>query len=503
MDRLVCGDVGFGKTEVAMRAAFKAASDSKQVAVLVPTTVLALQHYHTFCERLNGFPVNIEYLNRFKNAKQQSEILKKLENGQIDIIIGTHRLVGKDVKFKDLGLLIIDEEQKFGVAVKEKLKTLKTNVDTLTLTATPIPRTLQFSMMGARDLSIINTPPPNRYPVQTDLHGFDGELIREAIQFELARDGQVFFIHNRIQNIMDVYDLITNYVPGVRVAVAHGQMDGEKLEKIMLGFIGGDYDVLLCTTIVESGLDIPNANTIIVNDAHRFGLSDLHQLRGRVGRSNKKAFCYLLTPPLNTLTQDAQKRLRALEEFSDLGNGINIAMRDLDIRGAGNLLGAEQSGFINDIGFETYHKILDEAIHELKETEFQDLFEQEDEKSFVADCTVETDMEVRLPSDYISSSTERISLYTELDHIDTEEGLKRFTDNLIDRFGPLPKQGNDLLNTVRLRWEAKKLGFEKIMLRNNVMSAYFVRNRNTTKARPISTSCNTSSHTPNAPPLKN
>ena len=477
MDRLVCGDVGFGKTEVAMRAAFKAASDSKQVAVLVPTTVLALQHYHTFCERLNGFPVNIEYLNRFKNAKQQSEILKKLENGQIDIIIGTHRLVGKDVKFKDLGLLIIDEEQKFGVAVKEKLKTLKTNVDTLTLTATPIPRTLQFSMMGARDLSIINTPPPNRYPVQTDLHGFDGELIREAIQFELARDGQVFFIHNRIQNIMDVYDLITNYVPGVRVAVAHGQMDGEKLEKIMLGFIGGDYDVLLCTTIVESGLDIPNANTIIVNDAHRFGLSDLHQLRGRVGRSNKKAFCYLLTPPLNTLTQDAQKRLRALEEFSDLGNGINIAMRDLDIRGAGNLLGAEQSGFINDIGFETYHKILDEAIHELKETEFQDLFEQEDEKSFVADCTVETDMEVRLPSDYISSSTERISLYTELDHIDTEEGLKRFTDNLIDRFGPLPKQGNDLLNTVRLRWEAKKLGFEKIMLRNNVMSAYFVSNQ--------------------------
>lgn len=337
MDRLVCGDVGFGKTEVAMRAAFKACCDSKQVAVLVPTTVLALQHYHTFKERLNGFPVNIEYLNRFKSAKEQKETLKQLESGQIDIIIGTHRLTGKDVKFKDLGLLIIDEEQKFGVAVKEKLKEMKANVDTLTLTATPIPRTLQFSMMGARDLSVISTPPPNRYPVQTELHTFDGELIRDAIQFEMARDGQVFFIHNRIQNIEEVKNVILRYVPGARVAVAHGQMDGEKLEKIMLGFINGDYDVLLCTTIVESGLDIPNANTIIINDAHRYGLSDLHQLRGRVGRSNKKAFCYLLTPPYNTLTQDAQKRLRALEEFSDLGGGINIAMRDLDIRGAGNL----------------------------------------------------------------------------------------------------------------------------------------------------------------------
>jgi transcription-repair coupling factor (superfamily II helicase) len=477
MDRLVCGDVGFGKTEVAMRAAFKACCDSKQVAVLVPTTVLALQHYHTFTERFNGFPVTIEYLNRFKTTKQQTEILKKLEKGEIDIIIGTHRLTGKDVKFKDLGLLVIDEEQKFGVAVKEKLKEMKANVDTLTMTATPIPRTLQFSMMGARDLSVITTPPPNRYPVQTELRGFDGELIRDAIQFELARNGQVFFIHNRIQNIMDVHDFILKYVPGVRIAVAHGQMEGAKLEKIMLDFINGDYDVLLCTTIVESGLDIPNANTIIINDAHRYGLSDLHQLRGRVGRSNKKAFCYLLTPPLNTLTQDAQKRLRALEEFSDLGEGISIAMRDLDIRGAGNILGAEQSGFINDIGFETYHKILDEAILELKETEFQDIFDKEEEKSYVADCTIETDMEVRFPSDYINSTQERVSLYSELDRTKTEESLMKFTDHLIDRFGPIPKQVNDLLNTVRLRWIAKDLGFEKILLRHHNMTAYFVSNQ--------------------------
>ena len=476
MDRLVCGDVGFGKTEVAMRAAFKACCDSKQVAVLVPTTVLALQHYHTFSERFDGFPVNIEYLNRFKTTKQQAEILKRLEKGEIDIIIGTHRLTGKDVKFKDLGLLIIDEEQKFGVAVKEKLKEMKANVDTLTLTATPIPRTLQFSMMGARDLSVITTPPPNRYPVQTELRGFDGELIRDAIQFEIARNGQVFFIHNRIQNIMDVHDFILRYVPGIRIAVAHGQMEGSKLEDIMLGFINGDYDVLLCTTIVESGLDIPNANTIIINDAHRYGLSDLHQLRGRVGRSNKKAFCYLLTPPLNTLTQEAQKRLRALEEFSDLGEGLNIAMRDLDIRGAGNILGAEQSGFINDIGFETYHKILDEAIAELKDTEFQDIFDKEEEKSYVADCTIETDMEVRFPADYINSTQERVSLYSELDRTKSEESLMKFTDHLIDRFGPIPKQVNDLLNTVRLRWIAKDLGFEKILLRHHNMTAYFVSN---------------------------
>ncbi len=477
MDRLVCGDVGFGKTEVAIRAAFKAACDSKQVAVLVPTTVLALQHYHTFTERLNGFPVRIEYLNRFKTAKEQKSILKDLQDGRIDIIIGTHRLTGKDVKFKDLGLLIIDEEQKFGVAVKERLKEMKASVDTLTLTATPIPRTLQFSMMGARDLSVITTPPPNRYPVQTELRNFDGELIRDAIQFELARNGQVFFIHNRIQNIMEVHDFILLYVPGVKIAVAHGQMEGAKLEKIMLDFIKGEYDVLLCTTIVESGLDIPNANTIIINEAQRFGLSDLHQLRGRVGRSNKKAFCYLLTPPLNTLSQEAQKRLRALEEFSDLGVGINIAMRDLDIRGAGNLLGAEQSGFINDIGFETYHKILDEAILELKETEFQDLFEAEEKQAFVAECAIETDMEVRFPSDYISSAAERISLYTELDRMTAETSLMKFTDELIDRFGPIPSQVNDLLNTVRLRWLAKDCGFEKITLRNNIMTATFVSNQ--------------------------
>ena len=477
MDRLVCGDVGFGKTEVAIRAAFKAACDSKQVAVLVPTTVLALQHYHTFSTRLNGFPVNIEYLNRFKSAKQQKEILKRLEAGQIDIIIGTHRLTGKDVKFKDLGLLIIDEEQKFGVSVKEKLKEMKANVDTLTLTATPIPRTLQFSMMGARDLSIINTPPPNRYPVQTELRTFDGQLIRDAILFEMARDGQVFFIHNRVQNIMDVHDMIMSYVPGCRIAVAHGQMEGSKLEEIMLDFIDGKYDVLLCTTIVESGLDIPNANTIIINDAHRYGLSDLHQLRGRVGRSNKKAFCYLLTPPFNTLNSDAQKRLRALEEFSDLGTGIQIAMRDLDIRGAGNLLGAEQSGFINDIGFETYHKILDEAIAELKENEFSDLFDKEKDLVYVTDCVIETDMEVLLPSEYISSTAERVSLYTELDHIKTEERLQEFSQHLIDRFGPLPKQVADLLDTVRLRWVAKDLGFEKIVLRDNLMITHFVSNQ--------------------------
>jgi transcription-repair coupling factor (superfamily II helicase) len=477
MDRLICGDVGFGKTEIAIRAAFKAATDSKQVAVLVPTTVLALQHYQTFSSRLEGFPVNIEYLNRFKTAKQQKEILKRLEEGQIDIIIGTHRLTGKDVKFKDLGLLIIDEEQKFGVAVKEKLKEMKANVDTLTLTATPIPRTLQFSMMGARDLSVINTPPPNRYPVQTELRTFDGELIREAILFEMARNGQVFFIHNRVQNIMDVHDMIMSYVPGCRIAVAHGQMEGSKLEEIMLDFIAGDYDVLLCTTIVESGLDIPNANTIIVNDAHRYGLSDLHQLRGRVGRSNKKAFCYLLTPPFNTLTEEAQKRLRALEEFSDLGNGINIAMRDLDIRGAGNLLGAEQSGFINDIGFETYHKILDEAIAELKANEFSDLFDKEKDLEYVTDCVIETDMEVLLPADYINSTAERVSLYTELDHIKTEERLLEFGNQLTDRFGPMPKPVIDLINTVRLRWMAKDLGFEKIVLRDNLMVAHFVSNQ--------------------------
>lgn len=475
MDRLICGDVGFGKTEIAIRAAFKAVCDSKQVAVLVPTTVLALQHYQTFKKRLKGFPVTIDYINRFRTTKEQKKIAEELKNGRIDILIGTHSIIGKNISFKDLGLLIIDEEQKFGVSAKEKLKQIQANVDTLTLTATPIPRTLQFSMMGARDMSIIRTPPPNRYPVETQLHSFNPEIIRDAIQYELARDGQVFFVHNRVQNIQEVCNMITSYVPGVRVGVAHGQMEGGKLEQIMLDFIDEKYDVLLCTTIIEAGLDIPNANTIIINEAQNYGLSDLHQLRGRVGRSNKKAFCYLLSPPLSALSDEAQKRLRALEDFSDLGSGFNIALRDLDIRGAGNLLGAEQSGFINDIGFETYHKILDEAILELKETEFKDIFDNDNkEKKFVHDCVFESDLEILLPNEYVASSAERISLYTELDHIQNEEGLKRFKDNLTDRFGEIPPQTEDLINTVKLRWIARDLGFEKIMLKRKTMTAYLV-----------------------------
>ena len=478
MDRLICGDVGFGKTEIAIRAAFKAVCDSKQVAVLVPTTVLALQHYQTFSKRLKGFPVNIDYINRFKSAKEQKKTLEDLKNGRTDIIIGTHSIIGKNVVFKDLGLLIIDEEQKFGVSAKEKLKQMQTNVDTLTLTATPIPRTLQFSMMGARDMSIIKTPPPNRYPVETELHTFNPEIIRDAIQYELARDGQVFFVHNRVQNIQNICDMITSYVPGVRVGVAHGQMEGKALEQIMLDFIDEKYDVLLSTTIIEAGLDIPNANTIIINEAQNYGLSDLHQLRGRVGRTNKKAFCYLLSPPLSNLSDEAQKRLRALEDFSDLGSGFNIALRDLDIRGAGNLLGAEQSGFINDIGFETYHKILDEAILELKETEFKDIFENElREKKFVSDCVLESDLEILIPDEYVESSAERISLYTELNHIQNEEGLRRFAENITDRFGKIPQQTEDLLDTVRLRWMARDLGFEKIMLKNKMMTAHLVTNQ--------------------------
>ena len=478
MDRLICGDVGFGKTEVAIRAAFKAVCDSKQVAVLVPTTVLALQHYQTFSKRLKGFPVNIDYINRFKSAKEQKKTIEDLKNGRIDILIGTHSIIGKNVVFKDLGLLIIDEEQKFGVSAKEKLKQLQTNVDTLTLTATPIPRTLQFSMMGARDMSIIRTAPPNRQPVSTELHSFNPEIIRDAIQYELARDGQVFFVHNRVNNIQDICNMITSSVPGVRVGVAHGQMEGAKLEQIMLDFIDEKYDVLLSTTIIEAGLDIPNANTIIINEAQNFGLSDLHQLRGRVGRSNKKAFCYLLSPPLSTLSDEARKRLRALEDFSDLGSGFNIALRDLDIRGAGNLLGAEQSGFINDIGFETYHKILDEAILELKETEFKDIFAGElKEKKFVSECIFESDLEILLPNEYVESSAERISLYTELNHIQNEEGLQRFTNNIIDRFGQIPQQTEDLLNTMRLRWMARDLGIEKVMLKNKVMTAHLVSNQ--------------------------
>lgn len=478
MDRLICGDVGFGKTEIAIRAAFKAVVDGKQVAVLVPTTILAWQHFKTFSDRLSEFPVTVDFLNRFKSSKKQKETLEKLSTGKVDIIIGTHRILSKDIVFKDLGLFIVDEEQKFGVAAKEKLKQLRAEVDTLTLTATPIPRTLQFSMMGARDLSIINTAPPNRQPIQTQLRSFSADIISEAINYEISRGGQVFFIHNRVQNIMDVYDMLMKFVPGIRIGVGHGKMDGKQLENVMMDFIDGDYDVLLSTTIVESGLDIPNANTIIINDAQNHGLSDLHQLRGRVGRSNKQAFCYLLSPPLSTLTSEARKRLKALEEHGDLGSGFNIAMRDLDIRGAGNILGAEQSGFISDIGYEMYQKILDEAISELKETEFADLYNKgETAENFVSDCQIETDMEIRIPDYYVTSITERLSLYKDLDNIDSEDGLKGITNKLIDRFGPLPKETIDLTNIVRLRWIAKSLGFQKLTLKNSFMTGHFAGNK--------------------------
>ncbi len=482
MDRLVCGDVGFGKTEVAIRAAFKAVTDSKQVAVLVPTTILALQHFKTFSDRLENFPARIEFVSRLKPAAEIKQTLKELEAGKIDIIIGTHRLVSKDVKFKDLGLLVIDEEQKFGVSVKEKLKQFKVNVDTLTLTATPIPRTLQFSLMGARDLSIIQTPPPNRYPIVTEVHGFNEQLIREAITYEVERNGQVFFIHNRIQNIYEVEATIKRIVPGVKTIVGHGQMEGPKLEKVMLGFINGEYDVLVATTIIESGLDIPNANTIIINHAHNFGLSDLHQLRGRVGRSNKKAFCYLLAPPLSTVNAEARRRLKAIEEFSDLGSGFNIAMQDLDIRGAGNMLGAEQSGFIADIGFETYHRILNEAIMELKQEEFKGLFaEEETQKSqaflnvkYVNDCQIDTDLELLFPDDYIPGTSERMLLYRELDNLENDEQLQKFKEGLVDRFGKMPKESRELIDVVKLRWKAIDLSIEKIILKNEKMICYFV-----------------------------
>ncbi len=482
MDRLVCGDVGFGKTEIAIRGAFKAVADSKQVAVLVPTTILALQHFKTFSERLTDFPVRIEYISRLRPAGEVRKILKAVEAGAIDILIGTHRLVGKDVKFKDLGLLIVDEEQKFGVSVKEKLKQLKVNVDTMTLTATPIPRTLQFSLMGARDLSIIQTPPPNRYPIVTELHGFNEEIIRESINYELARNGQVFFIHNRVQNIYEVEAVIQRLVPGVKTVVGHGQMEGPKLEKIMLDFINGEQDVLIATTIIESGLDIPNANTIIINHAQNFGLSDLHQLRGRVGRSNKKAFCYLLAPPLSTVSPEARRRLRAIEEFSELGSGFNIAMRDLDIRGAGNLLGAEQSGFIADIGYETYHRILNEAMQELKQGEYKELFQEEQQAAgnvflqnqFVNDCQIDTDMELLFPDSYIQSISERMLLYRQLDSLETEESLQQFELELIDRFGKLPAASKELLEVVRLRWLAIRLGVERVILKNKKMICYFI-----------------------------
>lgn len=483
MDRLVCGDVGFGKTELAVRAAFKAVADSKQVAILVPTTILALQHYHTFTERLKGFPCNVEFISRMKSAKMQKQTLLRLAEGKVDIIIGTHALLGEGVKFKDLGLLIVDEEQKFGVAAKEKLKKIKLNVDTLTLTATPIPRTLQFSLMGARDLSILNTPPPNRHPIVTELHPFNHGIIKEAIEFEVNRGGQVFFVHNKVQNISEVQVMISRLCPNVTSIVAHGQMEPTQLEKSMVEFIDGSHDVLVSTTIIESGLDIPNANTIIINNAHMFGLSDLHQMRGRVGRSNRKAFCYLMAPPLESLTPEARRRLKAIEEFSELGSGYSIAMQDLDIRGAGNLLGGEQSGFIAEIGFEAYHRILDEAIQELKEEEFHEVFASESAKNqnewklSDGECHIETDMELLIPDSYVNSTPERMRLYRELDSIKTPNELDAFRSRICDRFGMPPIQVEELLGIVKLRWVAVSLGIERVSLKNEMLFAYFISNQ--------------------------
>jgi len=476
MDRLVCGDVGFGKTEVAIRAAFKSVSDSKQVAILVPTTILANQHYRTFKDRLKDFPCNIEYINRFKSTKEQKDILQKTSEGKIDILIGTHKLLSKEIKFRDLGLLIIDEEQKFGVSAKEKLKNIKTNVDTLTLTATPIPRTLHFSLMGARDLSIINTPPANRQAVTTELHNFNSKIIHDAIMFEISRGGQVFFVHHRVKDIYDVQHQLQKICPGINVGVAHGQLEGSKLEDEVMKFIEGEYDVLLATTIIESGLDISNANTIIINNAQMFGLSDLHQMRGRVGRSNKKAFCYLMVPQMAGLSSDARRRLQAIEEFSDLGSGFNVAMRDLDIRGAGNLLGGEQSGFIAEIGFEMYHKILDEAIKELKQDEFKDLFEDEiNELNTIesSDCLVETDFQALIPDDYVRNIGERLSLYSQLSKLTEENTLNEFEKNLADRFGKVPEAVLELIEMIKLREAAKELGFEKVILKNDQLAAVF------------------------------
>lgn len=483
MDRLVCGDVGFGKTEVAIRAAFKAACDNKQVAVLVPTTVLAFQHFKTFSKRLQGMPVRVDYLSRARTTKQTRQVTEDLAAGKIDILVGTHKLIGKSVKWKDLGLLIIDEEQKFGVATKEKLRQLKTNVDTLTLSATPIPRTLQFSLMGARDMSIMRTPPPNRYPIQTEIATFSSEVIADAINFEMSRGGQVFFVNDRIAGLAPIAEMIHKYVPDCRVGIGHGQMSPEELEKIVMGFMNYDYDVLLSTTIVENGIDISNANTIIINDAHRFGLSDLHQMRGRVGRSNRKAFCYLLAPPLANLTADARRRLEALETFSDLGSGFSIAMQDLDIRGAGNLLGAEQSGFMEDLGYETYQKILTQAVTELKNDEFQDLYAEQIAQGeaisgddFVDDCAVESDLEMYFPDNYVPGSSERMLLYRELDNIERDEELEAYRQRLIDRFGPVPRQGEELMLVVPLRRVGRRLGCEKIILRQGRMQMQFVSN---------------------------
>ena len=483
MDRLVCGDVGFGKTEVAIRAAFKAVADNKQVAVLVPTTVLAYQHFQTFRDRLKGLPCRVEYLSRARTAAQAKAVIKGLEAGDVNILIGTHRILGKDVKFKDLGLLIIDEEQKFGVSVKEKLRQMKVNVDTLTMTATPIPRTLQFSLMGARDLSVISTPPPNRYPIQTEVHTFSEEVIADAINFEMSRNGQVFLVNNRIANLPELKAMILRHIPDCRIAIGHGQMEPAELEQIIFGFVNYDYDVLIATTIIESGIDIPNANTIIINQAQNFGLSDLHQMRGRVGRSNKKAFCYLLAPPLSSLTPEAKRRLQAIENFSDLGSGIHIAMQDLDIRGAGNMLGAEQSGFIADLGYETYQKILSEAVHELKTDEFAELYADElkgegviSGEEFVEECQVESDLELLLPANYVTGSSERMLLYRELDGLTLDRDVDAFRSRLEDRFGPIPPETEELLRIVPLRRLAARLGVEKVFLKGGRMTLFFVNN---------------------------
>ena len=478
MDRLVCGDVGFGKTEIAIRAAFKSCCDGKQAAILVPTTILAYQHFKTFGERLKDFPVTVDYINRFKSAKEKKETLQRVAEGKVDIIIGTHSLLSKDVKFKDLGIMIIDEEQKFGVAAKEKLKQIRTTVDSLTLTATPIPRTLQFSLMGARDLSIINTPPPNRQPIQTEVMMFNEDAIRDIIYYETERGGQVFFIHNRVKGLQEMKGLIQGLCPDISIAFAHGQMEGDQLEDTILDFMDKKYDVLVCTNIVESGVDIPNVNTIIINSAHQFGLSDLHQLRGRVGRSNKKAFCYLLAPPMSTLPADSRKRLSTLEQYSDLGSGFQIAMRDLDIRGAGNMLGGEQSGFIAEIGFEMYQKILDEAIRELKRTSFKDLYKEEiqQQDDFVSDCTIDTDLEILIPDSYVESITERLSLYSRLDNCENETDLVEFHKEVLDRFGPIPAPVEDLFTIVRCRKLAVMLGFEKMLLKNETLKCFFVSN---------------------------
>ena len=477
MDRLVCGDVGFGKTEVAIRAAFKAVDNGKQVAILVPTTILAFQHYKTFSDRLKDFPVVVDYINRFRTAKQKRLILQDLQEGKIDIIIGTHALVNDKIKYKDLGLMIIDEEQKFGVSVKEKLKVIRKNIDTLTLTATPIPRTLQFSLINERDLSLINTPPPNRHPIESQVVGFNEELIRDAIMYEIERKGQVFFINNRIENIKEVAGMLQRLVPNARIGIGHGQMEGKKLEALMLDFINGEFDVLVSTTIIENGLDVPNANTIFINDAHKFGLSDLHQMRGRVGRSNKKAFCYFITPPYSLMNPEARKRMEAIETYTELGSGFQIAMKDLEIRGAGDLLGAEQSGFINDMGFDTYQKILKEAIQELQENEFKSLFKDEHKESqFTVETQIDTDFEILFPNDYINVISERLSLYNELATVNTEAELIAFQNKLIDRFGALPVQTIDLLNSVRLKFIAQKMGFEKLVIKKGKMLAYFISN---------------------------